>query len=65
MTRELDITSQANTNDIASYFRHGMAIVRTNNKRLGLGADWPGEGIIQDLTERADRKSTRLNSSHT
>ena len=53
LTRELDITSQANTNDISSYFRHGMAIVRANNKRLGLAADWPGEGTIRQLTERA------------
>lgn len=53
LTRELDITSQANTNDIASYFRHGMAIVRAKNKRLGLEANWPGECTIRALTERA------------
>ncbi|KIM85744.1 hypothetical protein PILCRDRAFT_65733 [Piloderma croceum F 1598] len=53
LTRELDITSQANTDDISSYFRHGMSIVRANNKRLSLEADWPGENTIRELTERA------------
>jgi len=53
LRRELDITSKANTNDISSYFRHRMSKVRANNKRLSLGADWPGEDIIRELTERA------------
>jgi NACHT domain len=53
LTRELDITTQANTDDISSYFRHGLSIVRAKNKRLSLGADWPGEETIRELTERA------------
>jgi hypothetical protein len=53
LSRELDITSQANTDDISSYFRQKLSIVRVKNKRLPLAADWPGESIIRELTDRA------------
>jgi hypothetical protein len=52
-TRELDITSQGNTEDILLYLRHRMASIRNRNKYLPLALDWPGDDIICELAKRA------------
>lgn len=50
---ELDITSQRNSDDILSYFRHRMALIWTKRRHLRLGTDWPGNDIVQQLVQRA------------
>jgi hypothetical protein len=50
---ELDITSTDNSDDILSYFRHCMSLIRTKNRHLKLAADWPGERVFHRLVERA------------
>jgi hypothetical protein len=50
---ELDITSPANSNDILSYFRHRMTLLRTQKRHLQLGTEWPGEEVFHHLVERA------------
>jgi hypothetical protein len=50
---ELDITSPSNSDDILSYFRHRMSIVRNTNKSLRLESDWPGEDALRWLVQRA------------
>lgn len=48
---ELTLTSAIVHRDIESYFRHHMALIRAKHSQLG--SDWPGEGGIISLTERA------------
>jgi hypothetical protein len=50
---ELDITSQANSNDLLSYFRQRMATMRAQKKHLRLGTEWPGEDIFRQLVQKA------------
>jgi NACHT domain len=50
---QLDITSTGNAVDILTYFRHRMAFIRTKNRHLRLGTDWPGEEIFLQLVQRA------------
>ena len=50
---ELDVTSPANFNDILSYFRHRMTLIRTHKKHLHLNVEWPGEEALSKLVERA------------
>jgi hypothetical protein len=50
---ELDITSKVNAADILTYIHHRISFIRTGNKFLGLGEDWPGEEDIVRLSRRA------------
>jgi hypothetical protein len=50
---ELQITSEGNGEDISSYMRYRMELVRKKKKDLSLGSDWPGEARIQQLIKRA------------
>jgi hypothetical protein len=52
-TYTLDITLPSNLDDILSYFRHRMALIRNKNKHLRLGTDWPGEAVLRQLVQRA------------
>lgn len=52
LTYELNVTSPANSNDILSYFRHRMSLIRTHKKHLHLSIDWPGEEVLCKLVER-------------
>jgi len=53
LTQELDITTEANTSDIRSYFRNQMAIIRNTRTQLPFPPNWPGDEITDSLTERA------------
>jgi hypothetical protein len=53
LTHELDITSQANADDILLYFRYRMALIHTQKRYLRLDVEWPGEEIICKLVQRA------------
>jgi hypothetical protein len=53
LTLELDITSRANSDDILSYFRDRMSLMRNRKRHLRLDVDWPGENVLQKLVERA------------
>jgi hypothetical protein len=53
LTRELDLTTASNTNDIVAYFRHWMSIIRASNRLLPLSPDWPGENTILTLADRS------------
>lgn len=53
LTHELDITSMGNTDDILSYFRHRMALIRSKNRHLRLDVNWPGEEVLGRLVSRA------------
>ena len=53
ITRELDITTTDNTDDIRLYFRHRMAAIRTRSMHLRFEADWPGESVIDQLVKKA------------
>lgn len=50
---ELDTISDANTTHILLYFQHRASLTRIRNRYLRLSGDWPGEGILQKLIERA------------
>lgn len=50
---ELNITSQANSNDILKYFQHSFSQIRVKNPRLPLDMDWPGEEVLSQLVKRA------------
>ena len=51
-TLELDITVRDNHCDIQLYIRHRMANI-CRRMILSLGDDWPGEKMIEELTEQA------------
>lgn len=53
ISRELDITTTSSMNDIMSYLRHWMGVIRTSNPLLQLPSDWPGESRILDLAKRS------------
>jgi hypothetical protein len=53
LARELDIASSTTASDISKFLQHHMAIIRTRNLHLKLGADWPGDEVIRKLTDRA------------
>jgi len=53
LTYELDITSSINRDDISSYFRHRMLLIRTRNTHLLRGTEWPGEEAFHELVQRA------------
>jgi len=53
LEKELNITSDFNTNDISSYIQHRMARVRLKAMGLSLGMEWPSEDDIRRLAERA------------
>jgi len=42
LMHELDITSDANSSDVLSYFYHRLTMIRAQNRYLGLPSDWPG-----------------------
>lgn len=50
---EIDITSKVNGDDISSYLRHRMELIRTKNMHLSLPNDWPGNDSIHKLIARA------------
>jgi hypothetical protein len=50
---ELDVTSEANAEDVSKYLRHRMLTICTGTRYLDLGKDWPGEQSIQKLVRRA------------
>jgi len=50
---ELDITSSRNSDDILSYFRHRMTLIRTKCRHLRLDADWPGNEVLYKLVQQA------------
>jgi hypothetical protein len=50
---ELDIRLPGNSDNILLYFRHRMKLVRTKNRHLRLGVDWPGEEVLHQLVQRA------------
>ena len=50
---ELDITSQANSDDILLYFRYRMELICTQGGYLRLGIGWPGEENFRQLVQRA------------
>jgi hypothetical protein len=50
---ELDITSAGNTDDVLSYFRYRMELIRHKNKHLPLGTNWPGEDVLHQLVQLA------------
>jgi hypothetical protein len=53
LAHELDITSPRNSDDVLSYFRHRMALIRNTNVHLRLGTDWPGGEVLHRLVLRA------------
>ena len=53
IARELDITTPSNSDDVFSYLRHGMALIRDRREYLRLGPDWPGEEALHLLAEQA------------
>ena len=53
LAHELDITSEANSDDIMLYFRYHMALIRTQKKYLRLNLQWPGEEVLCELVQRA------------
>jgi len=53
LTYELDISSPANSDDILSYFRDRMSLIRGKNRYLQLDKDWPGEDALCKLVQRA------------
>jgi hypothetical protein len=50
LIRQMDIAS---ADDISSYLKSRMDIIRSKTKHVGLGANWPGVEVIRDLTDRA------------
>ena len=50
---ELDITSSANSDDILSFFRYRMSLIRNNKRHMRLEIDWPGEEVFRTLVQRA------------
>lgn len=50
---ELDIASQANSDDIMTYFRYRMGQMRIQRADLQLSADWPGEAMLRRLVQKA------------
>jgi hypothetical protein len=50
---ELDIMSPRNSDDILSYFRHRMTIIRSKRRHLRLATDWPGNAVLHQLVQRA------------
>jgi WD40 repeat protein len=53
LSYELDITSQVNSDDILSYFRHRMSLIRERNRHLRLSPSWPGKDAFRQLVQRA------------
>ena len=52
LAQELDITSELCSDDILTYFRHHMNLIREKTPSLE-HTEWPGEDQIQQLTHRA------------
>jgi hypothetical protein len=52
-TLELDITSQCNADDIMSYFRHRLMLIRQKTSHPWLGMDWASEDILGQLVRQA------------
>lgn len=50
---ELDISSPAISDDILSYFRIRMSLIRGQQRYLQLATDWPGEDTLRKLVQRA------------
>lgn len=50
---ELDITSEANSSDILSYFQHRMTGIRKKKRRLHFTEGWPGDDSFHELVLRA------------
>jgi hypothetical protein len=50
---ELDITTEANQQDILAYIRHRMGLISKRNALLSLRSNWPGEEHVQALAERS------------
>ena len=53
LVHEIDITSRICSEDILSYFRHFLALIRTRGRHLRLGPDWPEEAVLRLLAQRA------------
>ena len=53
LAHEIEITSKVNRDDVSSYLRHRLELVRRKNRRLPLANDWPGEYNIRKLIVRA------------
>ncbi|KIM72615.1 hypothetical protein PILCRDRAFT_15964 [Piloderma croceum F 1598] len=49
----LDISSPAISDDILSYFRIRMSLIRGQQRYLQLAKDWPGEDTLRKLVQRA------------
>jgi hypothetical protein len=50
---ELDITSSANSDDILSFFRYRMSLIRNKKRHMRLETGWPGEDVLHTLVQRA------------
>lgn len=54
LSYELDITSQINSDDILSYFRHRITDIRAKKSRMKhLGPEWPDERSFRRLVDKA------------
>lgn len=53
LSRELDITSDDNVDDVMAYLRNRMSIIQHDNSYLSLPLDWPGEVRLSELSARA------------
>jgi hypothetical protein len=52
LTQQLDINSADNAADISLFFQNRTSQIRIKKKYL-LSADWPGDDVIRQLTDRA------------
>ena len=53
IVQELDVTSPSTNEDIRTFLRRQMEMIRANNVFLPLPSDWPGDDAIHGLTKRA------------
>jgi hypothetical protein len=53
IVQELDVTSPSTNEDIRTFLRRQMEMIRANNVFLPLPSDWPGEDAIHALTKRS------------
>ncbi|KAF8555069.1 hypothetical protein OG21DRAFT_1439273 [Imleria badia] len=52
-SREIDITSPTNEQDVRTYIHHRMVHIRLQNEWLELPSDWPGKAQTEALALRA------------